>query len=1046
MNAEQWEQVKEIFGEALERPGADRIAFVRGRCGDDAVVCQEVLRLVQFSPTVGARLDYAAVSAGLIKHAADRVSAMSSLEPGEVLAERFEIVRWLGAGGMGEVYEAVDRVLSSRVAIKTIRPEIADDPQVLSRFRREVNLARQVTHPNVCRVFDLAHGRRGNGTELDFLTMEYLEGETLSTYLEGRPPLTLAEAAPIVRQIAEALGAAHDAGIVHRDLKGSNIFLARNREGEIRVAVTDFGLARSVLPTEHPSLTVSGWGAGTPAYMAPEQVEGRVTGKAADFYSFGVVMYEMATGAPPYTGHSPLEIAVRRLKEKPKAPREVNPKVDPKWEAVILRCLEYDPADRFPDASSLLSALGTRTRLPGFRPTVRRRISRSLRWAVPIIALLAVALWWLWRTPSLPEPVARMYTEGINALADGSYLKANRLLEQTVQQQPNFVPATLRLAETYLELDQSRKAQETLLRVSDRWLPSTETRLLRDALRLLLLRDYDAAIPILKRRAEAANSTQTQLDLGRALERANRLEESQAAYREVLKRDAGHAGALLRMATVASANLDRPTAERYVQLAQQAYSRFGNAEGQGEADLLRANMAKDLSALDEARGFAQAGADRGRQTGSLWLEIRAQLVEAAIDVLAAKPEAASQKAEAAVARAREAGLETLACQGLIDLGMAYLSQVQDERAEKVHREALAIAERNDAPFSAASARLGLAMDLSGQARGAESVATARQAQAYFSSTNFRLKKVEALRVLGHAYFSLNDWDQASQYYGVAAALANQPWEAILRLKNLESQANVEIRRGNFPQVRATNLAILKEAGARKLPPLTAAQARLSLANVARLLGHFPEAERLTEELLRDRAIENPGFREQVVAGRVALLAEQGQTAAALALADEVIAAAGRKGRKANRADMEIRRCWMLAEDPAADARLAVRACNAVLATMANRQTQGAADANQALAEAYLRMGNVVAAQPANEVALAHYQTKRRANEVFYCRLLETAIHLAGGRATDAAASRTAASAVFRTMTATWPLGDQQSYLARPAVWRMTQRANWTQER
>ena len=164
------------------------------------------------------------------------------------------------------------------------------------------------------------------------------------------------------------------------------------------------------------------------------------------------------------------------------------------------------------------------------------------------------------------------------------------------------------------------------------------------------------------------------------------------------------------MATVASANLDRPTAERYVQLAQQAYSRFGNAEGQGEADLLRANMAKDLNALDEARGFAQAGAERGRQTGSLWLEIRAQLVEAAIDVLAAKPEAASQKAEAAVARAREAGLETLACQGLIDLGMAYLSQVQDERAEKVHREALAIAERNDAPFSAASARLGLAMD------------------------------------------------------------------------------------------------------------------------------------------------------------------------------------------------------------------------------------------------------------------------------------------------------------------------------------------------
>ncbi len=1045
MSPEQWEQVKEVFAEALERPNADRAVFVRERCGDDAVVRQEVLRLVRFSPTEGAWLDQAAVSPGLIRSAADRVSAMSALEPGEVLAERFVIVRWLGAGGMGEVYEAEDRALGSRVAIKTIRPEIAGDPQVLARFRREVNLARQVTHPNVCRVFDLAHGQRSNGTALDFLTMEYLAGETLSTYLGGRPPLTLTEAAPIVRQIAEALGAAHQAGIVHRDLKGSNIFLARNREGEVRVAVTDFGLARSLLPSDHPSLTMSGWGAGTPAYMAPEQVEGRVTGKTADFYSFGVVMYEMATGAPPYTGHSPLEIAVRRLKEKPKAPREVNPSVDPKWEAVILRCLEYEPADRFQDAPSLLAALGRRTRLPGFRPTVRRRISRGLQWTAPIAALLAAGLWWMLRTPSLPEPVARMYTEGVNALADGSYLKANRLLEQTVQQQPNFVPATLRLAETYLELDQIRKAQETLLRISDRWIPSTDTRLLRDALRLLLLRDYDAAIPILKRRAAASDSTQSQLDLGRALERALRLEESQAAYQEVLKRDPGQAGALLRLATVAAAKLDRPAADRYAQLAQEAYGRFANAEGQGEADLVRANIAKDLNALEQARAFARAGWQRGQQTGSPWLEIRAQLVEAAIDVLDAKPDAASQKAEAAVARAREAGLETLAFQGLIDLGMAYLSQVQDERAEKVHREALAIAERNDAPFYAASARLGLAMDLSGQSRGAESVAMASQAQAYFGKTSFRLKQVEALRVLGHAYFALNDWDRASQYYGEAAALANQPWEAVLRSRNLESQANVDLRRGNFPLARAANLAILKEAGAAKLPALTVAQARLSLANVARLLGHYPEALRLTDDLLRDPASKlNAGLREQVLGGRVALLAAQGHTGAALALAEEVAAAADQKGRKANRSDMEIRRCWILAEDPASNARLALRACNAVLATITNRETQGAADVNQALAEAYLRAGDTIAAQSANAAALAHYQSKRRANEVFYCRLLEAAIHLAGGRAADAAASRTAASAVFRTMTAAWPLDDQQSYLARPAVLRMTQRANWTQ--
>ncbi|MBY0507919.1 MAG: protein kinase [Bryobacteraceae bacterium] len=1043
MSPERWEKVKEIFAEALDQPPDGRASWVRDHCGDDPTVAAEVTRLLQFSPTSKAFLDEAALPPGLLQRAAS-APELFSLEPGETLAGRFVIIRRLGAGGMGEVYEAEDRNLGSRLAVKIIRAEIARDPQVLARFRREVNLARQVTHPNVCRVFDLAHGTLANGRELDFLTMEYLDGETLSSYLEGRPPLTLAQAGPLIRQIAEGLGAAHQAGVIHRDLKGSNILLARQADSEVRVAITDFGLARSIAPTDASTLTQSGWGAGTPAYMAPEQLEGGPTSPASDFYSLGVVMYEMATGRPPHGGQSPIEIAVRRLKQRPAAPREITPTIDPKWEAVILRCLEPDPADRFSDAASLLAALGNRKILSSVRPSVRRRLSRALGWLAPLLALLVAGAWWTLRTPTLAEPSQRLYNEALNALADGSYLKANRLLEQTVRQEPDFIPATLRLAETYLELDQIRQAQATLLRVSGRWIPAADPRLLRDALRLLILRDYDAAIPILAQRAAGANSTQSQLDLARALERANRLDESESQLRQVVQRDPAQAGALLRLAAVASAKADRPGAERYLGEAQQAYTRFGNAEGQGEADLVRANMAKDLNELARARESAQAGAERGQQTGSPWLEIRAQLVQAAIDVLDAKPDEATKRAEAAVARAREAGLETLACQGLIDLGIAHLSQVQDRRAEQVHREALAIAERNDAPFYAASARLGLAMDLSGQSRGEESVAMAQQAHAYFAKTSFRLKKIESLRVLGHAYFSLSDWSNAGRYYGEAATLANRPWEAALRMRNLQSQADVEMRYGNFPEVRTANQAILREAEARRLPALVTLRARLALANVARLLGQYPEANRLTDELLNDPASQNAGLRQQILNARVSLLAVQGKTAAALALAEEILTAADREGRKGNREDMEVRRCGILAVDPASEARTAVRQCQAVLAKFTDASNQSAADARLALAEALLRQGDFPAATAATQQALATFTAKRSKNNVFYCHLLQAAIDQAAGRVAGAAASRSAATVEFQSMVARWPAEDQRTYLARPAVARLSQRAQWTQ--
>ncbi len=279
---------------------------------------------------------------------------------GELVAARYRVVRFLAQGGMGEVYEVEDLELREAVALKTVRPEAAADSMAVERFRREIQLARKVTHPNVCRIFDVYYHRPagGGGPAVIFLTMELLVGETLATRLRGDGPLPAGEVLAIARQICLGLDAAHQVGVIHRDLKPGNIVLVPGRGGW-RAVVTDFGLARLDGGNDPaaPTLTVAGGLVGTPAYLAPEQVEGGEITTAVDVYALGIVLYEMATGTVPFVGDSVLATAVKRLKELPVSPRVHAPHLDPRWEAAILRCLARDPADRFASALDVLAAL-----------------------------------------------------------------------------------------------------------------------------------------------------------------------------------------------------------------------------------------------------------------------------------------------------------------------------------------------------------------------------------------------------------------------------------------------------------------------------------------------------------------------------------------------------------------------------------------------------------------------------------------------------------------------------------------------------------------
>jgi eukaryotic-like serine/threonine-protein kinase len=297
----------------------------------------------------------------------------TSFSPGENVAERFHITRFLGEGGMGQVYEAEDMVLGGLVALKTIRPEISSDQQTFERFKQEVRLAKEVTHDNVCRVFDL-----DNHNVPPFITMELLNGETLSARLSREGKMTTAEALPLIEQIAQGLAAAHQKGIIHRDFKPGNVMLSRTGSGVPHAKVTDFGLARTIddCSSMAPGIV------GTPGYMAPEQLEGRRATVASDIYALGVVMYEMVTGARP---------EFQRLTETAPSPRLTFPDLDPMWEAAILRCLERDSERRFSSAAEVVRAIrGNAGRFDRIEDSIRRHPAALV--AAGLAATLAILI------------------------------------------------------------------------------------------------------------------------------------------------------------------------------------------------------------------------------------------------------------------------------------------------------------------------------------------------------------------------------------------------------------------------------------------------------------------------------------------------------------------------------------------------------------------------------------------------------------------------------------------------------------------------------
>jgi eukaryotic-like serine/threonine-protein kinase len=343
---------------------------------------------------------------------------LTALSPGKDFGSRYRIESLLGQGGMGRVYKAYDKTLDRIVAIKVVRQGVMGGAETLKRFKQELLLASKISHKNVLRIHDM-----GEVGDVKFITMAYVDGPDLAHILRDTPQLPFERILSFARQLAEALGAAHSEGVVHRDLKPQNILVAKGDH----ICVSDFGLAKS-FEEDAIAMTRTGAFLGTPRYMSPEQVEGKPADQRSDLYSYGLILYETATGDVPFTGESTLKVMYQRIKEKPASPKNLNPELPNWYVQVIMRCLEQDPAARYQTAYEILSDLqgekksgATRTvQIPIPEFTKHRRM-----WVlagVVLVALVGFAI------PQVRHKIvggaapASVPASGIPALAEGKFV------------------------------------------------------------------------------------------------------------------------------------------------------------------------------------------------------------------------------------------------------------------------------------------------------------------------------------------------------------------------------------------------------------------------------------------------------------------------------------------------------------------------------------------------------------------------------------------------------------------------------------------------
>ena len=374
MDSERWKRIDELLQAALERPPAEREAFVRQACAGDEALEREVRSLMASGEEAGSFMESPAIE----------VAARGIAQPdwaGQTVSH-YKILEKLGAGGMGVVYKAFDTKLDRLVALKFLPPHLRHDEELKRRLKEEARAASTLDHPNIVVIYDIDEAPGGDL----FIAMAFHEGVTLhdrirrSRFRGDKPGagLPVAEALQIARQIASGLGKAHERGIFHRDIKPSNVMVAK--DGVARII--DFGLAK---PSE-ATATMDGTTKGTPLYMSPEQASGRAVDFRTDLWSLGAVLYEMLAGKPPFTGDSNLAIMRAIVHDAPPRLREIRPDLPPEVDSIVSRALEKDPAKRYQSGADMVRDLSAA--LLALEPSARRPAALRAAYAIPVLVLI----------------------------------------------------------------------------------------------------------------------------------------------------------------------------------------------------------------------------------------------------------------------------------------------------------------------------------------------------------------------------------------------------------------------------------------------------------------------------------------------------------------------------------------------------------------------------------------------------------------------------------------------------------------------------------
>ena len=1037
MTPERRQRVLEVFHSACERPPTQAADFVRAECGQDAEMRSEVLRMVE-ERARGGMLDRPPGDEPTVTMPA---LGQAIFAPGQLVSGRYRIVRFLGRGGMGEVYEAEDLELKEHVALKTLLPAIASDGRMIARFKREIQLSRKVSHPNVCRVFDLArHPADGSDPNTTvFLTMEFLPGETLSARLHREGRLSAEEALPILSQTAEALDAAHKAGVIHRDFKPSNVMLVPSA-GDARAVVTDFGLARSGAPSGETTATLTGALMGTLDYMAPELLAGGAATAASDVYAFGTVAYEMVTGRRPFAGDAPLAGAYLRFKGPAPSPRTLAPELDEKWEKAILRALDPDPERRFARPSHFIQALkGEAPSVTVALPKVTRR--RILAAVAAAVLLVGGGIgWWEWqRSRNQPSPEGlSWYQTGAAALRDATYYRAARALERSVSIDPGFALARARLAEAWNELDDSERANREMLRALADQSGHPPARkadaLYVDAIYRTVAGDYPGAISVyteLARKVAAADMAPVLVDLGRALERNDEVAKALEEYHKAARLDPQNPAPHLRTAMLLGRQRKYDFATAEFDQADSLYQSSSNYEGQAEVLFQRGLIDSTVpKRFPDARAALLKAVQLAHAISTEHQEIAATLQLGVVTYLEGDAAGAERIASETLEKARRAGFPNLAARGLTDLGNARIGQKDYDGGESRYREAIELAGRFRLKRNDARARLQLANAFERQGNAQAALREIEQPLDYYRKAGFRLETCLALTVRARSYRDLGDNGKALGEFEQLLTLATPVDDRSQMMYAEQGAASVLFQLDRWPEALGyfeRHYDLAKQMRDRDATGL----GLLNRAKVLWRLGRYPDAKEALAEARVISAQPGPADLASLIAAYGAEMAlSRNLFPEAVALAQEVL-----RMDKADKPVQAAAGCIAgLAKARAGSVQEGKRLCDQGLAKASGLGDQGVVSDNRlALAEILVVAGQPEAAEEQARLALEGMQKAGQKESMWRCWSILARAYRRGGdlaHAKEAAGHAADGLSELRTL---WGVADSDRYSKRRDV-------------